>query len=225
MRVPTQDINPEMGRSLLRHLGVVRHLGGALLVEKKKNYGLCRAYSVGKPDFEYHDYLPESNAKVAERKRLRVVERWIDTDRSYGVVSVQMLHVYRGRREASDVDRLSEAVTAYVQSENLAGVVLEEPRSLSDISVRKRLFLGFMSNGRVVGKLLSREVDTHPYTEGSPSEHYVDMAHYYAERPFFEEDYRYSTPHDFDLSDTLEYVTDFIREERQLASLRSALQG
>jgi len=224
-RLPTQEIDPELGQSILQQLYIARHLQGVLLTEKNKGYGTSRAYSVGKPDFEYHVYLSETDTKVAERKRLRVVERWFNDAAVHGVVNIQMSHIYRGDRQTDDVQRLGEAVTGYVNDAETTKVVLEDPRSCSDTIVKKRLFLGFMANGKVIGRLVSRDVDILPYTDGSPSEHHVDMAHYYAERPFFEEDYRYSTPQAYDVVDSINYVKCFIQEERQLASLRSALQG
>jgi hypothetical protein len=82
-----------------------------------------------------------------------------------------------------------------------------------------------MASGKVMGKMLARDIDEHTYDEGCESEHIVDMAHFYAERPFLEEDFRHSTPRALDIQDAVTYVDEFIEEERRLASLRSALRA
>lgn len=226
--LPMQEIDKDAAFALVRKLHVAKELSGALIGEKHRSYGTSRYYSVGKPDFDYHVYLSEDDQKVRERKRLRVIERWMSDTVLHGVVHVQMSFVYRSSTQLGDAiseDALSDAIAAQIDTATNNVAIFEGMRSSQDVCFKKRLIMGFMASGKVMGKLLVRDMEEVPNTDGCTSEHIVDMAHFYAEKPFFEEDFRHSTPGELDIQDTTSYVDDFIEEEKRLASLRSALQG
>lgn len=223
---PPQLLESESAHHLLRRLWVARQLPGAIVRDKQKIYGSTTAYSVGKPDFDYHTYLPNDDAKVAERKRLRVVERWFGDAAKHGVVNVYMSYIYRTERNVNDVQVAADAVAAYVNGgKGQKGIIIEDACNEPDKIVGSRLALGFMANGRVLGRFLSRYAEEVPFKGGFDTRHQYDMEMFYADRTLYEEDYRHSVPVAYDIGRTITELNCFIQEERQLASLRTALQG
>lgn len=223
---PPQSVDSESANHLLRRLRVARHLPGAIVRDKQKIYGSTTAYSVGKPDFDYHTYLPAADAKVAERKRLRVVERWFGDAAKHGVVNVYMSYVYRTDRAVGDVQAASDSVAAYVDGgKSQKSIIIEDACNEPDKIVGSRLALGFMSNGRVLGRFLSRYVEEAPYKGAFDGRYQHDMEIFYADRTVYEDDYLHSVPVSYDIGKMITELNCFIQEEQQLASLRAALQG
>lgn len=222
---PPQLLESEPAQNLLHRLWAAKQLPGAIVREKPKIYGSTTAYSVGKPDFEYHAYLPADDAKVIERKRLRVVERWFGGPQKHGVVNVYMSYVYRTERATNDTQAASDAVAARVSSESQNGIIIEDACNEPDKIVGNRLALGFMANGRVFGRFLSRYAQEVPYMGGFDTRHQHDMELFYADRTLYEEEYRHSVPFTYDIGRMITELDCFIQEEQQLAKLRSALQG
>ncbi len=219
--IQQQPLDVNLAHELLGAIETARNIPHTIVRERRLSYGHCRAMSVGKPWLNYEDFTKDYVQTHKERRRLRVVERWMQGRGHHGVVSLTMQHIFR-----------SVSVQASPQIEELQindgmfgvkkGVALIE-HITDDAHQTELLKLAFLASGKVVGKLLLRTESQSPYTGGCAASCKQAVEDFYLEQPLLEEDYSYSSPDDDSLRHIVADVRDFIDVESRLASLRLEL--
>lgn len=216
-RVPLKPLNADIARDLLETLDVACQIPHAIVREKQKTYGHSRAMSVGKPWYEYENHDVSYVPIHTERRRLRVVERWMGT--LHGVVNIGMQYIYMQQLAEAPQGTLVMGDADIEQPKTVR--ILESPKP--DEHYSRLLKLAFLSSGQVVGKLLLRNDSPRPYIGGCADDCAEAVEDFYLEQPLLEEDYRFSTPDDIDLHYVIAEVQDFIAEEQHLADMRTTL--
>ena len=212
--IPQNQISAPLAGELLDALDRVKALPHNLTRAKKQPYGHSYATSAGKPWFDYDVYTNQDAS--SERRRIRIIERWMGTDTMRGVIKIGMQYVFR----IPDVTQ--QTVHIDTRGNDRLGL-LQGGSGLQDVITSQQLRLAVLANGTMYGRLMLRADSQHPYTGGVARDCEEASRVFYAEQPLLEEDYRHTAVDDTIVATAVADMHSFIDSESHLGKLRAAL--